>query len=442
MTDPFLRLDHVGKCYRSYVHEAARIAGWFGARVESAEEHWVLRDVSFSVQRGESLGIVGRNGAGKSTLLKIICGTSFPNEGRVKVGGRVGAILELGLGFDPNFTGRQNAVHVARLMGMQRRDIEAAMEDIETFSDIGPAFHQPLHTYSSGMQMRVAFAVSTAFQPDLLIIDEALAVGDLSFQAKCFDRIESLKSRGCAFLFVSHAIDDVVKHCQRALLLDKGRLLLDGPSRDVMNHYLDLLFGGKDRAKTSTSDEGPLEAFPEDLEDHFLQHPNYRKEEYRWGVGGARIVDFVVESQGRLYPETIESLSPMRLSFKTVFQQHCRKPVFGLLIKTYDGVVLYGTNSVLSSPHQQVSPAGAGAVAICEFSLSLPLNEGVYLISLGVSEDTGEGEYLPLDRRYDAILLHVVRDRKFWGVFDFKASVVWKYGSSSRAEGVPQVAGR
>ena len=232
-----LHVCGVGKAYRRWHSEFLRAASWFNLPVRPAEEHWVLRDVSFSVDPGQTVGIVGQNGAGKSTLLKLITGTTQPTEGRVSRSGRVAAILELGMGFNPDLTGRDNAFHAAGLMGFTREQIAAVMPAIEEFAEIDEYFDQPVRTYSSGMQVRVAFSVATAFRPDLLIVDEALSVGDAYFQHKCFERIRRFQDEGTSLLIVSHDATAIQALCSRAILLEHGRVIRDGAPQDVLDYY-------------------------------------------------------------------------------------------------------------------------------------------------------------------------------------------------------------
>ena len=232
-----LRVEGVGKAYRVWRSEWLRAARWFGVPTRPREETWVLRDVSFSIAPGEAVGVIGQNGAGKSTLLKLITGTAQPTEGQVTRTGRVAAILELGMGFNPDLTGRQNAFHSAGLMGYSQEQIAQAMKGIEEFAEVGDYFDQPVRTYSSGMQVRVAFAVATAFTPDLLIVDEALAVGDSYFQHKSFDRMRRFREEGTSIMLVSHSPGDVKALCDRVILLDKGRVLKDGAPDEVIDYY-------------------------------------------------------------------------------------------------------------------------------------------------------------------------------------------------------------
>lgn len=237
MSETVLRVSGLDKAFRKYRSEWQRILSWFGFIVKPAAEQWVLQDVSFSVTSGEAVGIIGQNGAGKSTLLKLITGTLRATKGEVKINGRVAAILELGMGFNPEFSARQNVFHAAGLMGFSLEIIKKALPEIEAFAEIGEYFDQPMRTYSSGMQVRVAFSIATAFRPEILIVDEALSVGDTYFQHKSFDRIRKFKEQGTSLLLVTHNTGDVRTLCDRVILLDKGSILRDGLPDEVIDYY-------------------------------------------------------------------------------------------------------------------------------------------------------------------------------------------------------------
>lgn len=237
MKPALLSVSGVGKCYAAYSSNLARFATWFGAPAHPVSEYWAVKDVSFDLRPGEALALIGQNGAGKSTLLKMITGTVRPTKGQIGVNGSISAILELGLGFNPEFTGRQNIYQAGGLMGFSREKLTALMPDIEAFAEIGEFFDQPLRVYSSGMQARLAFALVTAVRPDVLIVDEVLSVGDAYFQHKSFDRIRQFKEEGAAILFVSHGMGDVRALCDRVLLLDKGVVLKAGQPDEVVDYY-------------------------------------------------------------------------------------------------------------------------------------------------------------------------------------------------------------
>lgn len=436
-----ITVEGLGKAYKRYPSRFGRLREWTTPR--SAPRHsltWVLKNISFQVADGESVGILGVNGAGKSTLLKLITGTSQPTTGRVSIHGRVAALLELGMGFHPDFTGRQNVFMAAQLQGLTTAQIESHLVEIQEFADIGDYFEMPVRVYSSGMQVRLAFAVATAIRPDVLIVDEALSVGDVAFQAKCFRRIREFKEQGTTLLLVTHSLDDVVKHCQKAIVLDGGHIVDEGEPRAVVNKFRDRLFGRTRKAlsnhETPGSDEISLDdpetdglvrepAVPSidfDLSDSdvFNTRPLYQNIEHRWGDGSARITDYALRAKDRLYPTSVEVGEQLTIAFRVLFDRPPAFPVFGLMIKTLEGQIVYGTNSELKG--KVVDEVAAREAVNCQFSFPMRLNAGHYLVSLGVSEASLDGQDLPLDRRYDAILLNVTAAESFLGLFDFSAS--------------------
>lgn len=422
-----MKVEGLGKAYRVWSSQWLRAASWFGLNVHPREEHWVLRDVSFTIAPGESVGVVGRNGAGKSTLLKLITGTVQPTEGQINRSGQIAAILELGMGFNPDLTGRQNAYHSAGLMGYSQHQIDAAMPAMEDFAEVGEYFDEPVRTYSSGMQVRVAFAVATAFRPDVLIVDEALSVGDAYFQAKCFKRVQEFKAQGTTLILVSHAVGDIVKHCERVIFIKDGRLYADGPAREVSNLYLDELFGKLPAGAPANvvAAQLPVAAISaEGQEDIFHTRPGYNAKEHRWGQGGASIIDYAIVSGQDVFPGRIESGANVEFHMKILFHQDFDSVVPGFLLKTLDGLFLYGTNSFLASDRREVLSPKAGEVVTCHFSVPFAVNEGHYMVSMGISSGDPLSELVPLDRRYDAILVDVSRPMQFWGIVDLKADFV------------------
>lgn len=423
-----ITVTNLGKAYKQYPTRWSRLIEWLDPRNKPRHHlHWVLQRINFTIQPGESVGIVGVNGAGKSTLLKIISGTTPPTCGSVHIQGRVAALLELGMGFHPDFTGRQNVFMAGQLLGLSTEEINASMPAIEAFAEIGDYIDQPVRMYSSGMQMRLAFSVATAVRPDILIVDEALSVGDAYFQAKCYQRINSFKEQGTTLLLVSHSASDVVKHCERAIMLKDGRVEMDGSSRDVTNRYLDELFGKPSASDEITSTAAVLDANVEqDLlngsVEEFHTRPGYHAKEHRWGHGGAAILDYLVVADGQKYPSRIESKSKADFYFKVRFDADFESVVPGFLIKTLEGIFLYGTNSYISTMGRKYISARAGEVKVFRFSLPLALNEGHYLVSFGVSAGNPPHQLIPLDRRYDAVLLNVGRALQFWGIVDLQAS--------------------
>jgi lipopolysaccharide transport system ATP-binding protein len=424
-----IRVENLGKCYQIYASPRDRLKQFVVPNLQQLfrkprqryfREFWALRDVSFDVRAGETVGIIGKNGAGKSTLLQLICGTATPSLGAVATQGRLAALLELGTGFNPDFTGRENAYLSCQLLGLSSDEAHAVLPRIEEFADIGYFMDQPVKYYSSGMFVRLAFAVSTCVEPDILVVDEALAVGDIRFQAKCFSRLHKLQDRGCAIVLVSHSTEQIARHCDRALLIDSGRLLASGAPKDISNQYMDLIYGtadagegtggGADSSQPAAVCDARLEklGFDAGSEDLFCRRPLYNPSEYRWGDGRASILDFCLkQSDGRAVNQ-IESGSVAELFVKVLFRSDVRFPVFGFYLKTIDGMLLSGCNSRENPARNEVRrlPVDSGQFVVFRVGLALPLAEGHYMLSLGVAEDV-EGELVPLDRRYDAILLSV-----------------------------------
>jgi lipopolysaccharide transport system ATP-binding protein len=358
-----LHVRDLGKSYRQWGSEWRRMASWFRPSIVPREEHWVLKDVSFSISSGEAVGIIGQNGAGKSTLLKLITGTTRPTEGTVQLSGRVAAILELGMGFNPELTGRQNAYHSAGLMGMSQSDIDRSMPGIEAFAEIGEYFDQPMRTYSSGMQMRVAFSVATAFQPDLLIVDEALSVGDSYFQHKSFDRIRHFRDEGVSIMLVTHGLGDVRTLCDRVILLDKGRVLKDGLPDEVVDYY-NALIAEKENAKLSVEQ---------------------RRQKNGWlltrsGTGEARVKSLrLLDAVSREELAIVQVGQSVELRLEASIHANIPRLVLGYMIRDKQGHVVWGTNTWHTRQIQENVKCGETVVFRLPFTCTL--GPGSYSVS-------------------------------------------------------------
>ncbi|WP_392431560.1 ABC transporter ATP-binding protein [Yersinia sp. HM-2024] len=410
----------VGKAYKKYPSRFSRLIEWLPFCKKNRHTlRWVLKNINIQIKQGESVGIVGVNGAGKSTLLKMVTGTTQPTEGKIERHGTVAALLELGMGFHPDFTGRQNIYMSGQLLGLSDKKISELMLEIEAFADIGDYIDQPVRVYSSGMQVRLAFSVATAVRPDLLIVDEALSVGDVAFQAKCFRRINSFKEQGTTILFVTHSLEDVVKHCHNAILLDDGKVAMFGEPREVINEFRDRMFGKTIKRSTPTSDmSGGIGLSTEDI---YHTKPYYQRIEHRWGNQDATITDVIISTDSDEFPPTIDTNDLIRIRFRTVFHKDVKNPVFGLLIKTLDGLNIYGTNSEIISGSKYGNVA-AGEIIDSEFSLKAVMNSGNYLLSFGVTAQDEDGNDIPLDRRYDSLLINIHSDNIFVGICDAQAN--------------------
>ena len=428
-----IKVENLSKCYQIYEQPRDRLKQFVLPRLQGLagippkqyfREFWALKDVSFEVKKGETVGIIGRNGSGKSTLLQMICGTLNPTNGSIQTHGRIAALLELGSGFNPEFTGRENVYMNAALLGLSTAEIDAVFDDIAAFADIGDFMAHPVKTYSSGMMVRLAFAVQAQVSPDILIVDEALAVGDAKFQAKCFDRLKQLKENGTSILLVTHSSEQIVAHCSRALLLDAGSNLETGQPRAVVNRYMDLLFG-KEREhfpKTAVAQSAPpsLDGCSDGLDcvdDVFSTRCGYNPNEYRWGDGAATILDFLLLADKQAYPSAVFTGQKIQLGIAVKFNADFVRPIFGITIKTKEGITVYGANSETLDADGLKKMWKAESTAIVNAAFDCRLGPGDYFISLGIATKQGE-MVIPHDRRYDVIHLQVLPEPSFFGLVD------------------------
>lgn len=354
----------VGKAYRHWGSEWKRFAKWFGGHPTPLSETWVLRDVGFTVARGEAVGIIGQNGAGKSTLLKLVTGTARPTEGEVRLTGRVAAILELGMGFNPELSGRENVRHAAGLLGFSAEEIERIVPEVERFAEIGEYFDEPVRSYSSGMQVRVAFSVATATRPDILIVDEALSVGDAYFVHKCFQRIRDFRAAGTTLLFVSHDPTAVQALCDRAILLVAGRKVLDGEPREVFDFY-NALIAEKENSKLLTVREegGPVRTVS--------------------GTGEASFVTVVLRNAAGEPVEYVGVGEEVSLDVVVQVNEAIDRLVFGYMLRDRLGQPIYGTNTHYT--RQVLEDLQAGQRLRFQVGFRMSLGPGSYSVSVALS---------------------------------------------------------
>lgn len=352
----YLRVRNIGKAYKRYPSKWARLAEWISGR-QWHEKHWVLRDISFEISAGEAVGIIGVNGAGKSTLLKIIAGTTQPTTGSIEVGGQIAALLELGMGFHPNFTGRQNAYMSGQIRGLSTDRISDLMPEIEAFAEIGDYLDQPLRTYSSGMQVRLAFSVATAIRPDILIVDEALSVGDSYFQHKSIDRIRKFRDEGTTLLFVSHSPGAIKTLCNRALLIDSGILQRDDHPDSALDYYNAVI------AKQNA-----------DYEIRQIELAT-KKKMTRSGNGKAKIeiVDLLHEDKS---VRAIQSGDSAVFSVLVISQDYIEELTVGILIRDRLGNDVFGTNTF----YHEASMTSI----VAETRIQVRFFSKIYILELGV----------------------------------------------------------
>lgn len=392
-----LRVENLGKCYHIYDKPQDRLKQmlWRGRR-RFYREFWALRDVGLEVRHGETLGLIGRNGSGKSTLLQLVCGTLSPTTGSLDVQGRIGALLELGAGFNPEFTGRENVYLNAAILGMAKPVIDRRFDAIAAFADIGDFIEQPVKTYSSGMQVRLAFAVAIHIDPDILIIDEALSVGDLFFQLKCFLKFQELQKAGKTIVFVSHDVNVIKRYCSRAIVLERGQVVFEGSPNDAVNRYTRILFpegqpvAPQQIAAAPTSDESLIAT---------------SDKEYRYGSGDGEIHSITLSNAQGRSTLVFTTGERMTVAFRATAKRFIDAPILAMTIKDAKGQEVYVTNT-----HYQgvaIGPLPAGDEVEISFVQELRLIPNTYFVSLGFVYLDG-GTIVPMDRRYDVVEIKVM----------------------------------
>jgi lipopolysaccharide transport system ATP-binding protein len=355
-----ISVSNLGKAYKQYPTRWSRLVEWLDPRDRPRHQlKWVLQDINFTVNAGEAVGIIGINGAGKSTLLKLITGTTRPNNGGVHMTGRVAAMLELGMGFHPDFTGRQNALMASQLLGITAEEITRLMPEIEAFAEIGDYIDQPVRVYSSGMQMRLAFSVATAIRPDILIVDEALSVGDAYFQHKSFDRIRGFRKLGTTLLIVSHDKQAITSICDRAILLAAGKVALEGEPEAVMDYYNAMLADHQNQeVKQQIREDGKIQTIS--------------------GTGEATVVDIcLLDKQGNRL-DVVDVGQDVTLRVEVKAHADIERLVLGYSIKDRLGQVIYGTNT--HHTKQSLAQVKAGQPIQFNIKFSANLGSGTYSV--------------------------------------------------------------
>lgn len=413
-----IEVSHIKKTYMLYDRNRDRLVDALGlSRKVRGREHRALDDVSFEVKQGETVGIIGTNGSGKSTMLKIITGVLSPTDGEVKVNGRISALLELGAGFNQEYTGIENVYLNGTMIGFSKEEIDAKLEDILAFADIGDFVYQPVKTYSSGMFVRLAFAVAINIEPEILIVDEALSVGDVFFQTKCYHKFEEFKKMGKTILFVSHDLGSVGKYCDRVVLLNKGKKLAEGEPKEMIDLYKRVM--AEEKAGGSKKEEGHVVAEGEEWKASMILNPD--KQEY--GDKKAEIVDFGIFDSEDKITNTVTKFEDFSLKMKVHFHEDVMNPIFAFTIRDLKGTDLTGTNSMIEG--EEFGMVEAGTDLTITFRQSLPLQKGQYLIQLGLTGYNGD-ELEVHHRLYDICCLQVFSNKVTGGYFDMETQFSWE----------------
>ena len=447
-----IEVKNLTKIYRLYDKPMDRLKDSLGlARKNSFKEHRALNNVSLSVKKGETVGIIGTNGSGKSTILKIITGVLSPTEGEVNVDGHISALLELGAGFNMEYNGIDNIYLNGMMIGFSEEEITKRLDSILEFADIGDYVYQPVKTYSSGMFVRLAFAVAINIDPEILIVDEALSVGDVFFQAKCYHKFEEFKKQGKTILFVSHDLSSISKYCDRAVLLNQGVLLGEGTPKKMIDIYKQVLVGQyplpkgegenllddeeirKAAADAADGDGKKSKATKKPGEDNSKENSSEKSgdsvkpaegaaatnpDTLEYGDGAATITDFFVTDNKGTRSNSIIKGTEFTVHMKVRFDKDVAAPIFAFTFKNIMGIEITGTNSMVEKAF--LDPVKAGDIKEISFTQKMTLQGGEYLLSFGV---TGfeQNDFTVYHRLYDALNVTVVSDKNTVGYYDMES---------------------
>lgn len=416
MSEVAIRVNNVSKLYKLYDKPMDRLKESLGlSRKQMYKEHYALRNVSFDVHRGETVGIIGTNGSGKSTMLKIITGVLNPTEGDVQIQGRISALLELGAGFNMEYTGIENIYLNGTMMGFSKEEIDKKLDDILDFADIGDFVYQPVKTYSSGMFVRLAFAVSINIEPDILIVDEALSVGDVFFQVKCYHKFEEFKKMGKTILFVSHDLGSISKYCDRVILLNKGQKLSEGKPKQIVDEYKQILV---------KHDDMPLDVQNKNIEqvDNTVWKSKLKLNPslIEYGEKQAEIIDFAIIDDNGDITSNIQKNTEFTIKMKVKFNQKMQEPIFAFTIKDLQGTEVTGTNTMYEKI--DTGSVEVGDIRVAEFKQNMNLQGRNYLLALGCV-GFSNNRFNVYHRLYDVCNINVISDKNTVGFYDMNSEI-------------------
>ncbi len=442
MCDTAIKVDNVTKMYKLYDKPSDRLKEALGlSKKKRYKEHYALNGISFDVKKGECVGIIGTNGAGKSTILKIITGVLNPTTGNIIIDGRISALLELGAGFNQEYSGLENIYLNGTMIGFTKEEIDAKLEDILSFADIGDFIYQPVKTYSSGMFVRLAFAVAINIEPEILIVDEALSVGDVFFQAKCYKKFDEFKENGKTILFVSHDLGSIGKYCDRVVLLNKGNKVAEGSPKEMIDLYKKVLVSKEDVTSSANEDHGDIndieqteDSIAEPLSDgedreevlyegRMQDRLTLNPQVSNYGNGKADIIDFaIIDEQGNI-TNSIEKDTKFRIVMKVKCNEDIQDPIFAYTIKDLKGTDINGANTL--AERMNVPALKKGDIRTITFTQRMYLHGNEYLLSLGC---TGfeENEFVVYNRLYDVCNLSVLSDKTPLGFVDLNSKITIK----------------
>lgn len=418
-----IQVEHLTKVYHLYKKPKDRLKESFSlTKKKYHEDFYALNDISFKIQEGECYGIIGKNGSGKSTLLKIITGVLSETQGTIDIKGRISALLELGAGFNQEYTGIENIYLNGDIMGYSKEEMDERLQEIVEFADIGDHIYQPVKTYSSGMFVRLAFALAINVDPEILIVDEALSVGDAFFQLKCYKKFTDFKKQGKTILFVTHDLSSVIKYCDRVMVLNAGNQIAEGDSREMVDLYKQILVDQETEKNKSIGN-----SLIKGNEYHLNTQLTLNEEILEYGTKQAHIIELNVFDEAGKPCQQIEKFQKIDIRFKVKFEEEIHDPIFAVTFKNIKGTEITGTNNM----YEGIDGFAAKADEIYEISFkqSIPFQSGSYFISLGCTGLDANGNFMVFHRFYDVVELNVVSLKDTVGFFDTNTKIEIKKDS-------------
>lgn len=418
--DSVIEIKNISKIYNLYNKPSDRLKEALFARQSRHTEFAALNDVSFNVNKGEILGIIGKNGSGKSTILKIITSVLTPTSGECIVKGKIAALLELGAGFNMEYTGIENIYLNGQMIGFSKEEMDKKLQDIIDFADIGEHIYQPVKTYSSGMFARLAFSVAISVDPDILIVDEALSVGDVFFQNKCYRRFEEFRERGKTILFVTHDMGSVIRYCNRCVLLNAGKKVAEGKPQEMVDLYKRIMVGQWNENEESSDEVSPVQSSNVKNDQLWKDQISTNPDIEVYGDGRADIIDFGIFSDTGDIGNNVYKGDYYSVKMKVRINEDNLNPIFAFKLRDIKGTELTGTNTMLEDI--DTSQCKKGDIVTITFRQKQYLQPGQYLVSLGCTAFEGD-QFVVYCRNYNCCVLGVVAQKGTIGIFDSESEV-------------------
>lgn len=425
-SDIVVKIENLNKEYKMFARKKDRIIETIIPKIKRHGVFKALDNFSLELKKGEVIGILGKNGAGKSTLLKIITGVVTPTSGKIEINGKISSLLELGAAFNPELTGIQNIYQHGQVMGLTNEQIEEKKQEIIDFADIGDHLYQPVKTYSSGMFARLAFACAINVDPDILIVDEVLSVGDMAFQLKCFKKFEQFKEKNKTIIFVSHSINDIQNNCNRTIIMESGKKIFDGGVKEGVDNYKKLIAGmlNEEKKEDKNVEIGTNISRLEDEKEEWKKYFTVNPDVIVYGNNEANIIDFGIFDKDGNPVTIVDSQEEVSIKLKAQFNKDVESPTFSMTIKNFNGKEMCGTNTSFRKVY--TGSCKAGEKCICEFKQKLKLAPGKYTISLSCSRYDANGEIVVLNRNYDILIFEAISSTPIVGCFDIDSNIDFK----------------